>query len=141
MSLPLDKIKFSEPSNSDFKLNPDLFDKVASEAARCIAQAGGKDKNKSTQLRKYYDELAMWEQKINQDRSKYIDYLPLIKMINAKVAYAKGRNLVTEEFVQLMNRCLKEVTVKEDTFKNCKLFFEAFMGFYKYEEELKKEHR
>ena len=70
MTLLLNEIKFSDPKSSDFKLNPDLFDRIAGETARCIAKSGGSDKNKSTQLRKYYDELAMWEQKINQNQSK-----------------------------------------------------------------------
>jgi CRISPR-associated protein Csm2 len=52
-------------------------------------------------------------------------------MINAKVAYAKGRKLVTDEFVDLMRHCLRQLTEKPETFKTCKLFFEAFMGFYK----------
>ncbi len=118
------------------KINPDLFDEIAMETAKFIAppehDRKNSNKNKSTQLRKYYDEILMWHQKINQDKTKYSEYLPLIKMINAKVAYAEGRNLVTKEFVELMRHCLRQLDEKEiSTFENCKLFFEAFMGFYK----------
>jgi CRISPR-associated protein Csm2 len=136
MALETNLIKFTETP-----LSQDLFDEIAHKTAICIANSGGWNKNKSTQLRKYYDELLMWEQKINQDKSKYADYLPLIKMINAKVAYAKGRDLVTQEFVDLMRHCLKELTNKPESFRTCKLFFESFMGFYKYEEELRKEQQ
>lgn len=117
----LNKIDFTQKS-------PDLFDGIASEVAECIAQFKG---NKSTQLRKYYDELNMWEQKIKQNPNNYAEYLPLIKMLNAKVAYAKGRDLVDDNFVKLMRRCLEQVTEDRKTFGTCKLFFEAFMGFYK----------
>jgi CRISPR-associated protein Csm2 len=107
----------------------DLFDDVANETAITIADSG--DKNKSTQLRKYYDELCMWDQKIKQDPQKYVEYLPLIKMLNAKVAYANGRKLVDDNFVKLMRHCLKQINDDKKTFETCKLFFEAFMGFYK----------
>jgi len=107
----------------------DLFDDIANQTAVTIADSG--DKNKSTQLRKYYDELCMWDQKIKQDPKNYIEYLPLIKMLNAKVAYANGRKLVDDNFVKLMRHCLSQLTESKESFETCKLFFEAFMGFYK----------
>ncbi|MCF8000005.1 MAG: type III-A CRISPR-associated protein Csm2 [Methylococcaceae bacterium] len=110
-------------------IKPELFDEVARETAECIAQY--KKGNKSTQLRKYYDELCMWDQKIKQNPDNYAEYLPLIKMLNAKVAYAKGRDLVDQNFVDLMRHCLNQVTIEKKTFETCKRFFEAFMGFYK----------
>lgn len=110
-------------------ISVDLFDSIANTTAECIAQF--KKGNKSTQLRKYYDELNMWEQKIKQNPNNYAEYLPLIKMLNAKVAYAKGRDLVDKNFVDLMRHCLNQVNEDKKTFDTCKLFFEAFMGFYK----------
>lgn len=107
----------------------DLFDEVARETAECIAQ--NRKGNKSTQLRKYYDEICMWDQKIRQHPDNYAEYLPLIKMLNAKVAYAKGRDLVDQNFIDLIRHCLSQVTADKKTFETCKLFFEAFMGFYK----------
>lgn len=121
---------FTDPIILTGVIKPELFDEIAEQTAKYIADID-KDKNKSTQLRKYYDELSMWEQKIKQSPDKYVEYLPLIKMLNAKVAYAKGRKLVTDEFVELMRHCLRQLTDKPETFKTCKLFFEAFMGFYK----------
>ena len=55
-------IKFAE-------IRPDLFDEIANQTAVTIADSEV-DKNKSTQLRKYYDELCMWDQKIKQDPAK-----------------------------------------------------------------------
>ena len=131
-----DSIKFDT-------ITPELFDTIAMDVAKLISEDGRNKKNKSTQLRKYYDELCLWEQKIKIDESKYYEYLPLIKMLNAKVAYAKGRDLVDQNFVDLMRCCLGQLKLPSnpedaeskkkslETFKNCKLFFEAFMGFYK----------
>ncbi len=113
-------------------VSPKLYDEVANATALCIANSDEiRDANKSTQLRKYYDEFCMWEQKIKQDESNYVEYLPLIKMINAKVAYANGRKLVDRNFVDLMRHCLSQLTEDKESFKRCKYFFEAFMGFYK----------
>jgi CRISPR-associated protein Csm2 len=33
--------------------------------------------------------------------------------------------------VDLMRHCLGQLTEEKKTFETCKLFFEAFMGFYK----------
>ena len=125
-SIPLN-LKPIQFANKSF----DLFDEIANETAICIANSDSRDANKSTQLRKYYDELCMWDQKIKQDPQKYVEYLPLIKMLNAKVAYANGRKLVDDNFVKLMRHCLGQLTENEESFKTCKLFFEAFVGFYK----------
>jgi CRISPR-associated protein Csm2 len=123
------------------KIDPDLFDGIADKTAEFIAKPADErkdgQKNKSTQLRKYYDELSMWEQKIRQisDKDKADEYyknnLPLIKMLNAKIAYANGRKLVDDNFLKLMRHCLGQLTEDKKTFETCKLFLEAFMGFYK----------
>jgi len=121
-----------------------LFDEIADEMAYRISKY--EDGNKSSQLRKYYDEVLMWDKKI-KNPEQYFEYLPLIKMINAKVAYANGRGgnkpLVDKNFVDLIRHCLGQLKSpdkpeNEDskkkalaTFTNFKLFFEAFMGFYK----------
>lgn len=114
-------------------LNPvaaDLFDKTAKAQAKAVAD--DKRVNKPTQLRKFYDEIVMWEQKASLHPDKFQEYLPFIRMLNAKVAYAKGRNLVDDKFVNLMNEGLRQVDSTE-TLRTFKLFMEAFMGFYKQE--------
>jgi CRISPR-associated protein Csm2 len=122
---------------SDVRLSPvgaDLFDAVARAKAEIIA--GQRQRNKPSQLRKFFDELVMWDAKVNatqdqaQQACRFRDALPFIRMLNAKAAYAEGRKLVDKNFQTLLSACLKQV---EDpaTLRNCKLFFEAFLGFYK----------
>lgn len=53
-------------------------------------------------------------------------------MLNAKVAYAEGRDLVDKNFVKLLEHCLRQA-VDTKTLGYVKLFFEAFLGFYKAE--------
>ena len=115
-------------------LDPKLFDSIAEKAAKIIAD--DKTKNKAAQLRKFYDELLRWDEKVNGDSAKspedrLREWLPFIRMMNAKAAYAKGRGLVDESFVTLLRRCLEQVDDKPVALRRCRHFFEAFMGFYK----------
>ncbi len=109
-------------------ISVDLFNTVAQEKAEIIAD--NRKSNKSTQLRRFYDEIVMWETKSSQHPEKFDEFLPFIRMMNAKVAYAKGRKLVDDNFVKLLSDCLKQVECNK-TMRHFKLFMEAFMGFYK----------
>lgn len=113
------------------KIKADLFSRVAEQTAETIN--AGRPKNKPTQLRKFYDEIVMWETRISASPNSFDSFkesLPFIQMINAKVAYAKGRKLVDDNYLKLMHHCLDQVDSPE-TMRNFKLFIEAFMGFYK----------
>jgi CRISPR-associated protein Csm2 len=127
------QIKLSKP------LDPELFNTIARDAAKSVAfRDDGKprNENKPTQLRRFYDEIVRWETRVNQQPEKFGEYLPFIRMINAKAAYAEGRKpkLVDRTFVDLMQHTLIEVKDAE-TMTACKLFWEAFMGFYKQERQ------
>ncbi len=119
-------------------IDPNLFDGIAQAKAKTIAGEGGGRKNKSTQLRKFYDELVMWHDKVfahGVDReTKYKELAPFIKMLCAKVTYAKGRDHVSAGFETLFSHVIRAVNSPE-TLKQAKLFIEAFMGFYKAEEK------
>ncbi|WP_064039010.1 type III-A CRISPR-associated protein Csm2 [Methylomonas koyamae] len=118
---------------TDGKLDPELFNSVAHQAARRIAGDDlRKNDNKPTQLRKFYDEIVLWDSKVSLHPEKFDEYLPFIRMLNAKAAYAKGRKLVDDNFVNLMHSGLAQVVCPE-TLHTFKLFMEAFMGFYKQE--------
>ena len=109
-------------------IKADLFDRIAQQAAETIAD--NRNSNKPTQLRRFYDEIVMWESKVSQHPDKFDEYLPFIRMINAKAAYALGRKLVDDNFVKLISEGLKQID-SVSTMRHFKLFMEAFMGFYK----------
>ncbi|ABI60435.1 type III-A CRISPR-associated protein Csm2 [Nitrosomonas eutropha] len=116
----------------DLKTNPPpatLFSKDAKD----IAELLNKDtsKNKSTQIRRFYDELVGWQERIGTDEQKFKDYEAFIHMLNAKAAYAQGRKLVTQEFVEWLNSCIKQVTDTR-TLNHFRLHFEAMLGFLKF---------
>jgi CRISPR-associated protein Csm2 len=109
-------------------VDANLFNDVARQTAETVAE--NRNANKPAQIRKFYDEFCLWETKANLEPARFAEYLPFILMLNAKVAYAKGRKLVDANFAKLLGDSLKQVKDPE-TLRICKLFFEAFLGFYK----------
>ncbi|WP_274571304.1 type III-A CRISPR-associated protein Csm2 [Neisseria leonii] len=112
------------------QLPVDIFSSVAQEAAEYIVKA---DRNKSSQLRKFYDELAMWHDKVCQAAESECEYqqaAPFIQMLKAKAAYARGRGHVDENFVDMFNIIIGQID-SAAALKNAKLFFEAVLGFRK----------
>ena len=118
------------------KLPPDLFSRIAEDAAKYAAESDGKKAgkfaSKPTQLRKFYDEICMWHGKV-QDDEQLDEFLPFILMLKAKVAYSEGRKHVNKQYALILNHCLDQIekTPKRDTLRHLKLFMEAFTGFYK----------
>lgn len=116
-----------------------LFADIAQQAARSLRESGG-DRNKSTQLRKFYDELVMWHDRVAFEKTadaraaKYRELAPFIKMMNAKVAYACGRGHVDKNFESLFSHLIRQIACPA-TLKHAKFFMEAVLGFLKAEEK------
>ncbi len=119
------------------ELDPLLFSKTAKELAEKISK-DGKDKknkqvkNKNSQVRRYFDEVVRLNtiaQEGDEEDMKY-RVLPQLHMLISKVAYAKGRNLITPSFEEMIKAGIEQVKDSEDlqVFTN---FLESFMGFYK----------
>ena len=119
---------------------PTLFSDIAQDKARTIAAARVGNKNNSTQLRRFYDELVMWYERVQFERTpaersaKYEEVAPFIQMLVAKAAYAKGRDHVDECFETLFAHLIRQIS-DADSLRHAKLFMEAFMGFYKAQEK------
>ncbi len=109
-------------------LTKDLFDKTADDCAKIISEC--KDQNKSTQIRRFYDELVMWEDRASVSEIAYKNAEPFIFMIKSKVAQAKGRKTVDATFKKFMDKVIDQISDAK-TLKNAKMFMEAVMGFYK----------
>lgn len=131
----INDINFSKP------LNGNLFSDIAESVAYSIKYTTNREgktvknqKNKNAQLRKFYDELVMWNDKVQQDRVdrkvKFEELLPFIKMLKAKVAYASGRGHVDTNFKDIFYRCIDQIE-SDESLKYSKLFMEAVMGFCK----------
>ncbi|MDD3018439.1 MAG: type III-A CRISPR-associated protein Csm2 [Comamonas sp.] len=150
MALALSAIGFKQP------LRTDLFSVVAFDYAQEVFIEGCKNdkgilvqnrdgqpqqqKNKSSQLRRFYDELVMWYERVQFERTpaerqaKYQEVAPFIQMLVAKAAYANGRKHIDDTFEQMFSHVIRQIS-DADSLRHAKLFMEAFMGFYKAQEK------
>lgn len=112
-----------------FPPDAELFNADAEAVARRLDQAAVY-LNKPTQIRRFYDELVGWQERIDGDDEKFRQYEAFIKMLNAKVAYAKGRKLVDDQFVDWFRQCIK-TTTSAQALDHFRLHFEAVLGFLK----------
>lgn len=126
---------------SDGKIDPELFSSKAEKLAEAVFEGQHKNSkaNKPTQLRKFYDEVMRFDSMLksvppDKQNDEFDKMLPYLKMLNAKAAYAMGRDLVTKEFKDFISMSLSQVKNKND-FELFNGLFEAFMGYYKYYDE------
>lgn len=119
----------AEPEVQLQALTAELLSTTADRWAQIIAKEAEDQngRNKSTQLRRFYDEICRLHDKGERDFERR---LPFVHMILSRVAYAKSRKLVGDQFYQLMQTCLRQIE-NWQTFDNFKHFMEAFMGFYR----------
>jgi CRISPR-associated protein Csm2 len=123
-TLDVSAIKFGK------EIDRTLYSDVAQKAAEDVSPGRRATKNKPTQLRRFYDELIMMQEKVGSDQFRFDQQVPFIQMLKAKVVYAKGREKVDENFEKLLRHVVDQVR-DPDTLKQAKLFMEAFMAFYK----------
>jgi len=110
-------------------VDPLLFSQRAEEVAKQLG-SGGRNVNKGSQLRRFFDEIVRLNDTARHSETDMDFVLPYLHMMIAKATYARGRRLVTDEFVQLIKDGVNQVQTKDDlkVFTN---FFESFMAFYK----------
>jgi len=117
----------SKDGKEIMKINDtELFGKTAESWAEAI------NRTKKTQARNFYDKVLELEKEIKE--KDFESVYPFIKMLNSKVAYAVNRRVVSQEFQDMMNQCLSQISADKkgkQTFKNFKLFFEAVLGYFK----------
>ena len=114
-------------------IDPALFSERAETLSIQLAQEctdSKKKHNKRTQIRRFYDEVVRLNAEARSKDANWHEILPLVNMVVAKAAYAKGRDLVSDTFLNFVRDGVKQVQTPEDlnVFAN---FFEAFMGFYR----------
>lgn len=124
------------------RIDAELFSSTAEDLAKLLNQEriASRDKaNKPTQIRKFYDEVLRFQGQIqaNRQAEEFQKLLPYIKMMNAKAAYAMGRDLVSGTFKDFISQSVAQVSEPDD-FDVFAGFFEAFMGFYKFYVEKEK---
>jgi CRISPR-associated protein Csm2 len=111
------------------KIDPTLYSDIAESAARDVGR-DCRNQNKPSQLRRFYDELVMLQEKVGQSTDRFEQHHPFIQMLKAKVAYAEGREKVDNRFSSLLRHVVDQAR-DPVTLKQGRLFMEAFMAFYK----------
>ncbi len=135
-------MKFWE-DKSKKQLKPELFSSEAEKLAIKIQDEKRQSKekvNEPSQIRKFYDEVLRFESMLTINPKDFNNILPYLMMINAKVAYAVGRNLVSNGFKDFISNSLIQVKDKDD-FGAFVGLFEAFMGYYKFYDEKNKKQK
>jgi len=120
-------------------VEPDLFYHTAKQQASSLIKDGNGKMNKRTQIRRFYDEVINLKQQLKQNPEEFEIRLPYIRMLIAKAHYANGRDHVTESFVDFIKDSISQVEDVE-SFEVFATFFEAVMGFHKFEEEQQKKN-
>lgn len=125
----LGKICLADPT-------PDLFDTTAQGIAKTLRPSARHGPNKRSQVRRFYDELMRYRLRLgiseqsDGNADAFRNVLPFIRMLNAKAAYARGRELVDDEFVKFIRAIVGQI--REDqpqTLLHACTLFEAVIGF------------
>ena len=117
----------------DGKIKEELFDKKAKDIADSFYGISG------TQLRRIYDEVKRFEQKLNGDVESWSNNFPYIKMVKAKVSYSVARAIKNESKAENAYRNLSAfITEGIDLIKDEKdyhVFLSLFEAVYGYSYE------
>jgi CRISPR-associated protein Csm2 len=125
VTVSLSDITFGDP------LPPKLFSDIAERVAQEVSPGGERaQKNKPSQLRRFYDEFLLLQQRVGRDEQRFKQTEPFIQMLKAKVAYAKGREKVDVNFEAVLKHVIDNCG-DAASLLNGKYFLEAFMAFYK----------
>jgi len=90
---------------------------------------------KTTQLRNLFDGIKENERKLTEKGWNAIE--ADFYMLRPSLAYAKARELIPEDFFNLMNACMKQVDKgdengKKENYKRFVQFLEAIVAYHKY---------
>lgn len=128
----MEKIQFWQDKDKQ-TVDPALFSIRAEAFAKQLAGDHDQSRrkvNKRTQIRKFFDEVVHLNMTAKSRSDEWSSILPLVHMMTAKAAYAKGRDLVSENFLQFIKQSVEQVDDPEDL-SVFATFFEAFIGFYR----------
>lgn len=117
-------------------IRKELLDEEARlEAEKFVPLVNGKPEKsaiKNAQLRRFFGEFKGFQRKLEQKQGEVDEHfksiLPMIKMINAKVTYARARSVVPPAFEIWMKKHVAAIESARD-FQAFLLHFEAIIGF------------
>ena len=90
---------------------------------------------KTTQLRKFFDSIRTIKEKLKEDSWNEVE--PKFYLLKPKIAHARGRNLIPEEFYEFLKVCMRKVDIgdeseKKENFEKMVEFLEAVVAYHRY---------
>lgn len=125
----MEKILFWKEKGKDL-VEPSLFSLSAEALAKELGEEARGKVNKRTQIRKFFDEVTRLDMTAKSRPEDWHALHPLVHMITAKAAYAKGRDLISNNFLKFIKESVEQVEDAKDL-SIFATFFEAFIGFYR----------
>lgn len=128
----MEKIEFWKEKEKGI-VDPALFSTKAEALAKELAndhETSRKKFNKRTQIRKFFDEVVRLDMIVKSRPEDWHSIVPLVHMLTAKAAYAKGRELISENFLKFIKDSVEQIEEQKDL-SVFATFFEAFYGFYR----------
>ncbi len=142
------KLLFEEPQNEVLK--KDLLSQIAEDTVKSFVESK-KDKNgkviydkkgnpilkndvpSPSQIRKFYNDVLSLKNRLEiakgeKKEERFKQLLPYIKMLKAKVAYAKTRNNVNSQFKEFIDDYVNSIRDIDDFYAFCD-FFEAIVAY------------
>lgn len=114
-----------------------VVEEIAKEGgyAEKVAKSQSFKNLKTTQLRNLFDGIKENERKLTEKGWNAIE--ADFYMLRPSLAYAKARELIPEDFLNLMNACMKQVDKgdengKKENYKRFVQFLEAIVAYHKY---------
>ena len=119
--------------NSMSEYSPKTFADIGGDADKIAKSV---EDLKTTQLRKFFDELKQLELQLNEDGSTWSDVERKFYMMKPMLAYAKGRKLIPDNFFKLMTVCMKKIDVQgteqKENYNVFVKFVESIVAYHKY---------
>ena len=90
---------------------------------------------KTTQLRKFFDSIRTIKVKLKEGGWDAAE--PKFYLLKPKIAHARGRNLIPEEFYEFLKVCMRKVDIgddseKKENFEKMVEFLEAVVAYHRY---------
>lgn len=107
----------------------ELFGVCAEGFAKMTDREGGQRKNKSTQIRRFFEEIVLWDERCaGKTEEEFKSVLPFIQLLRSKVHYSKGRDLISQGLMDVLSHLFLKINSLK-TLTHARRFMEASIGY------------
>lgn len=107
----------------------EIFGICAEGFAKMVDREGGDRKNKSTQIRRFFEEVVLWDERCaSKTEEEFKSVIPFIQLLRSKVHYSKGRDLISQGLMDVLSHLFQQVK-SPTTLTHARRFMEASIGY------------